>query len=308
MPRPPSAASATRSSSCSSAPSYCGCGVRARIAGAVDPRRLHSEAVRRAPSRLLGGWRSSAAGCRHGSTTPRPPRSSCRSRSPPRDACRGGCSPASCEWPRTRHRSAASRRRGNSAQPDRLRLLEGGVGTQCRSRVGAPPSHPWPSSSPSPRSCGSGSSAAAPYAAANHCGGGGATAARPWVARRTHAHSRVRGRRRAVDHTGILQATGLRNAPCCSNGAPTAGNRVPPRRAGAVLLPSGAPAGRAGGRRPRILDSASCAASIGRRALVGGGLSLGHLMFETGLAKALGEAIFAVMPIEGTFGIVLAAS
>jgi sodium-dependent dicarboxylate transporter 2/3/5 len=42
--------------------------------------------------------------------------------------------------------------------------------------------------------------------------------------------------------------------------------------------------------------------------LFGGGLSLGAMMFESGLARALGEAIFRSMPLSGTFGIVLAAT
>jgi len=42
--------------------------------------------------------------------------------------------------------------------------------------------------------------------------------------------------------------------------------------------------------------------------LFGGGLSLGGMMFESGLARALGEAIFSLMPGSGTFGIVLAAT
>ena len=42
--------------------------------------------------------------------------------------------------------------------------------------------------------------------------------------------------------------------------------------------------------------------------LFGGGLTLGSLMFESGLARFLGEAIFHAMPIHGTFGIVLAAT
>jgi sodium-dependent dicarboxylate transporter 2/3/5 len=42
--------------------------------------------------------------------------------------------------------------------------------------------------------------------------------------------------------------------------------------------------------------------------LFGGGLSLGGLMFSTGLAKALGEAIFAATPFRGLFGVVLAAT
>jgi sodium-dependent dicarboxylate transporter 2/3/5 len=69
------------------------------------------------------------------------------------------------------------------------------------------------------------------------------------------------------------------------------------------LLPSGAKGGE------RILDI-----TVLRRVdwstllLFGGGLSLGSMMFESGLARALGEGIFAAMPIGGTFGIVLAAT
>jgi len=37
-------------------------------------------------------------------------------------------------------------------------------------------------------------------------------------------------------------------------------------------------------------------------------LSLGGLMFETGLARALGETIFAHMPLHGMAGIVLAST
>jgi solute carrier family 13 (sodium-dependent dicarboxylate transporter), member 2/3/5 len=69
------------------------------------------------------------------------------------------------------------------------------------------------------------------------------------------------------------------------------------------LLPSGAPGG------ARILD-----VTVLRRVdwstllLFGGGLSLGSMMFESGLARALGEGIFAAMPVGGTYGIVLAAT
>lgn len=69
------------------------------------------------------------------------------------------------------------------------------------------------------------------------------------------------------------------------------------------VLPAG------GGGRARILD-----ARVFRRLdwhtilLFGGGLSLGAMMFESGLARALGEALFRAMPLSGTFGIVLAAA
>jgi sodium-dependent dicarboxylate transporter 2/3/5 len=69
------------------------------------------------------------------------------------------------------------------------------------------------------------------------------------------------------------------------------------------LLPSGAP------NRARILDPGVLGRiDWGTLLLFGGGLSLGSMMFETGLARALGEAIFAAMPISGTYGIVLAAT
>jgi len=42
--------------------------------------------------------------------------------------------------------------------------------------------------------------------------------------------------------------------------------------------------------------------------LFGGGLSLGGMMFESGLARALGEALFRSLPTTGTFGVVLAAT
>jgi sodium-dependent dicarboxylate transporter 2/3/5 len=61
--------------------------------------------------------------------------------------------------------------------------------------------------------------------------------------------------------------------------------------------------------RARILDLESLRrVDWGTLLLFGGGLSLGSMMFESGLAKALGNAIFAVMPLSGTFGIVLAAT
>jgi sodium-dependent dicarboxylate transporter 2/3/5 len=109
---------------------------------------------------------------------------------------------------------------------------------------------------------------------------------------------------------GILQATALRDAAWVQQWSARLPETCVPLVGGLALflLPSGLPAGGRGARRPRILNI-----GVLRRIdwstllLFGGGLSLGHLMFETGLAKALGDAIFAIMPIEGTFGIVLAA-
>ena len=69
------------------------------------------------------------------------------------------------------------------------------------------------------------------------------------------------------------------------------------------LLPSGGPRGE------RILDI-----TVLRRVdwstllLFGGGLSLGTMMFDSGLARALGEGIFHAIPVGGTYGIVLAAT
>ena len=68
------------------------------------------------------------------------------------------------------------------------------------------------------------------------------------------------------------------------------------------LLPSGKP-----GRR--ILDArAFRAIDWSTLLLFGGGLSLGGLLFETGLARAIGDWIFAAMPVRGEFGLLLAAA
>jgi sodium-dependent dicarboxylate transporter 2/3/5 len=69
------------------------------------------------------------------------------------------------------------------------------------------------------------------------------------------------------------------------------------------LLPSGR------GNGERILaPGALRRVDWGTLLLFGGGLSLGAMMFDSGLARALGEGIFRAMPLSGTFGIVLAAS
>jgi len=76
--------------------------------------------------------------------------------------------------------------------------------------------------------------------------------------------------------------------------------------AGALLL-FVLPAGRANGER--ILDPLVFRrVDWGTLLLFGGGLSLGAMMFESGLARALGEAIFAHMPVHGMAGIVLAST
>jgi len=67
------------------------------------------------------------------------------------------------------------------------------------------------------------------------------------------------------------------------------------------------PSGKLGGKR--ILDvSVLQRVDWSTLLLFGGGLSLGGLMFESGLARALGEAIFRAMPVHGTYGVVLAAT
>jgi sodium-dependent dicarboxylate transporter 2/3/5 len=73
------------------------------------------------------------------------------------------------------------------------------------------------------------------------------------------------------------------------------------------LLPAG---GRDdNGHRRRILD-ASVLPRLDWSTLLlfGGGLSLGNLMFETGLANVIGSALFAHMPLQGEFGVILAAT
>lgn len=101
---------------------------------------------------------------------------------------------------------------------------------------------------------------------------------------------------------GILQATSLGNTDWLMQWS----NRLPettvPLLGGLALflLPSGK-------GRERILDI-----GVLRRLdwstllLFGGGLSLGGLMLETGLARALGAFLFHAMPIHGPTGIVLA--
>ena len=69
------------------------------------------------------------------------------------------------------------------------------------------------------------------------------------------------------------------------------------------LLPSGAQGG------ARILEiGALKRVDWSTLMLFGGGLSLGSMMFDSGLARALGEGIFNAMPVGGTYGIVLAAT
>ena len=109
---------------------------------------------------------------------------------------------------------------------------------------------------------------------------------------------------------GILAATPLQGAPWLKLWQ----SRLPEPAVpvlGALLLfmlPAAARSAR-GLRAPRILDASAFArVDWSTLLLFGGGLSLGGLMFETGLARWIGEGIFHAMPIHGTFGVVLAAT
>lgn len=110
---------------------------------------------------------------------------------------------------------------------------------------------------------------------------------------------------------GILQATALRDAGWLKSWSSRLPETCVPLLGGLALflLPAQRRAARTPGNTVRILD----ASVLGRidwstLLLFGGGLSLGGLMFETGLARALGAAIFDVIPVQGTFGIVFASS
>ncbi len=103
---------------------------------------------------------------------------------------------------------------------------------------------------------------------------------------------------------GILQATPLRDAAWVKEWSARFPEACVPLF-GALLLFI-LPSGRA---RAPILD----ARAFGRLdwktlLLFGGGLSLGGILFETGLAMSIGNAIFAAMPIRGEYGIILAAT
>jgi sodium-dependent dicarboxylate transporter 2/3/5 len=108
---------------------------------------------------------------------------------------------------------------------------------------------------------------------------------------------------------GILQATSMRGAHWLEQWSARLPEACVPLLGGLslFLLPSG-PKSQHGGKS-RILD-ASVLTRIDWSTLMlfGGGLSLGGLMFDTGLARVIGEAIFARMPIHGELGIVLAST
>ena len=103
---------------------------------------------------------------------------------------------------------------------------------------------------------------------------------------------------------GILQATPLRTTPWVKAWSARLPEPCVPLL-GAVLLfflPSGRPG------KPILGFDSIRRLDWGTLLLFGGGLSLGGILFETGLAKAIGEAIFTHMPIHGAFGIILAST
>jgi sodium-dependent dicarboxylate transporter 2/3/5 len=103
---------------------------------------------------------------------------------------------------------------------------------------------------------------------------------------------------------GILQATPLRDAAWVVAWNARLPEASVPLLGGLLLfaLPSGRGAG-------RILDAGALRRiDWSTLLLFGGGLSLGGLMFDTGLARAIGEALFAAMPLRGEVGLVLAAT
>lgn len=104
---------------------------------------------------------------------------------------------------------------------------------------------------------------------------------------------------------GILAATALASAPWVKIWqARLPEPAVPMIGALALfLLPSGARDG------SRIQDAGALRrVDWGTLLLFGGGLSLGAMMFDSGLARAIGEAIFHAMPVTSLFGTVLAAT
>lgn len=104
---------------------------------------------------------------------------------------------------------------------------------------------------------------------------------------------------------GILAATSLNGAPWLKLWQARLPEPAVPLLGGVLLflLPAGSRDG------ARILD-----AGVFRRIdwntilLFGGGLSLGAMMFESGLARAIGEGLFALLPSHTLFGVVFAAT
>lgn len=103
---------------------------------------------------------------------------------------------------------------------------------------------------------------------------------------------------------GMLQSLGVGPAQTLKTWSARLPEAVVPLVGGLALflLPSDAHGGRILDERvlPRIDWSTLL--------LFGGGLTLGSLLFETGLARWLGEGLFRMLPIDGMFGVVLAST
>ncbi len=103
---------------------------------------------------------------------------------------------------------------------------------------------------------------------------------------------------------GMLQSLGIGPAQTLKTWSARLPEAVVPLVGGLALflLPSDAHGGRILDERvlPRIDWSTLL--------LFGGGLTLGSLLFETGLARWLGEGLFRMLPIGGMFGVVLAST
>ena len=103
---------------------------------------------------------------------------------------------------------------------------------------------------------------------------------------------------------GMLKATALGNAPWLVTWSARLPETCVPLLGGLLLfvLPSGR-------GRGRILDATALQRIDWTTLLLfGGGLSLGEMLFDTGLARVLGEGLFTALPVGGMFGTVLAAT
>ena len=103
---------------------------------------------------------------------------------------------------------------------------------------------------------------------------------------------------------GILAATPLQGAAWLATWQARLPEPAVPLLGGLLLFMRPSGAGKA-----RILDAGVLTRlDWSTLMLFGGGLTLGSLMFETGLARWLGGIIFQAIPIQGTYGVVLAAT
>lgn len=108
---------------------------------------------------------------------------------------------------------------------------------------------------------------------------------------------------------GILKATPLAGEGWVKGWSDRLPEACVPLVGGLLLfvLPSGAPKGSPLG--PTITNASALGRiDWGTILLFGGGISLGGMLQSSGLAKSLGQGLFDVMPIDGAFGITLAAT